>query len=416
MIYHDLIIVGGGASGLMSAILAKDYGVDVAIIEGTDRVGKKILTTGNGRCNISNASIKYPFINYHSTRENFFQNTLNKFSVEDTINFFLSLGLPITELENNKLYPQSLQASSVVDILRMNIEERNIPVYNNCKVKSIHKKKNFILSTNNEEFLEFSCGKLLMCCGGKSASKTGSDGSSYKLCENFGHSLIKPIPGIVQLKLDYPYLKAMSGIKFDGRINLNVNGKVIRSEVGEILFTDYGISGPPILQVSSTASRALNKGHEVIIEVDSMPYKSKEEVENELYTHLAMFSNRSISNALIGVVNKKLIPTILKASNIFNIHTPCCELDWKCQADLINKLKSWKFKCTGTKEFQNAQVTVGGIDVKDITPETLESKLVPGLYFAGEFIDVDGDCGGFNLQWAWSSAFNAATSIKDALK
>ena len=258
MIYHYLIIVGGGASGLMSAILAKDYGIDVAIIEGTDRVGKKILTTGNGRCNISNASIKYPFINYHSTRENFFQNTLNKFSVEDTRNFFLSLGLPITELENNKLYPQSLQASSVVDILRMNIEERNIPVYNNCKVKSIHKKKNFILSTNNDEFLEFSCGKLLMCCGGKSASKTGSDGSSYKLCENLGHSLIKPLPGIVQLKLDYPHLKAMSGIKFDGRVNLTVNGKVIRSEVGEVLFTDYGISGPPILQVSSTASRALN--------------------------------------------------------------------------------------------------------------------------------------------------------------
>lgn len=415
MIYHELIIVGGGASGLMAAIVAKDYGIDVAIVEGTDRVGKKILTTGNGRCNISNASIKYPFINYHSNVDKFFIPTLNRFSVEETKNLFLSLGLPITELENNKLYPQSLQASSVVDILRMNLEEKNIPTYTNCRVKSIHKKKNFILSTNNDEFNEFSCGKVLMCCGGKSASKTGSDGTSYKLCEDFGHSLVKPVPGIVQLKLDYAHLKALSGIKFDGRINVYGNKKLLRSEVGEVLFTDYGISGPPILQVSSTASRALARHENVTIEVDMMPFKDKETVENEFYTHFAMFSTRSISNSLIGVINKKLIPTLLKDCGIFSIHTPCCELEWQEQSNLINRMKSWNFKCTGTKEFQGAQVTVGGINVKDINPETLESNLVSDMYFAGEFIDVDGDCGGFNLQWAWSSAFNAATSIKNSL-
>lgn len=411
MIYHDLIIVGGGASGLMAAILAKDFGLDVAIVEGTDRVGKKILTTGNGRCNISNSSISYPFKNYHSSNKDFFINALNSFSIDDTRNFFLSLGLPIIELEDNKLYPQSLQASSVVDIFRLAIEDRNIPLYTNCKIKTIHKKNEFKLSTDNDEFKEFSCRKLLLCCGGKSAVKTGSDGSGHKLAENLGHNITKLMPGIVQLKLDYPRLKGLSGIKFDGKVSLISNKKVIREEFGEILFTDYGISGPPILQLSSTVSRYLNKNEDLWIKVDMMSDKSLDEVSNFIYGHLSMFSHRSISNSLIGVINKKLIPILLKDIGVDNIHIPCFDLDWQYQNELINRLKDWKFKCIGTKEFQNAQVTVGGVDTIDVDSNSLESKIIKDLYFAGEILDVDGDCGGFNLQWAWSSAYFAVNSI-----
>lgn len=411
MIYHDLIIVGGGASGLMAAILAKDFGLDVAIVEGTDRVGKKILTTGNGRCNISNSSISYPFKNYHSSNKDFFINALNSFSIDDTRNFFLSLGLPIIELEDNKLYPQSLQASSVVDIFRLAIEDRNIPLYTNCKIKTIHKKNKFKLSTDNDEFKEFSCRKLLLCCGGKSAVKTGSDGSGHKLAENLGHNITKLMPGIVQLKLDYPRLKGLSGIKFDGKVSLISNKKVIREEFGEILFTDYGISGPPILQLSSTVSRYLNKNEDLWIKVDMMSDKSLDEVSNFIYGHLSMFSHRSISNSLIGIINKKLIPILLKDIGVDNIHIPCFDLDWQYQNELINRLKDWKFKCIGTKEFQNAQVTVGGVDTIEVDSNSLESKIIKDLYFAGEILDVDGDCGGFNLQWAWSSAYFAVNSI-----
>ena len=411
MIYHDLIIVGGGASGLMSAILAKDLGIDVAIVEGTDRVGKKILTTGNGRCNISNASIKYPFINYHSSNKNFFIDALESFSIEDTRNFFLSIGLPIIELENSKLYPQSLQASSVVDIFRLALEDKNIPVYTNCKVKTIHKKKKFILSTGNDEFKDFSSNKLLLCCGGKSAVKTGSDGSGFKLAENLGHSITPTMPGIVQLKLDYPRLKALSGVKFDGKVSLISNNKIIREESGEILFTDYGISGPPILQISSTVSRCLKNNCDLWIKLDMMDDKNLDDVSNFFYGHLAMFSHRSISNSLIGVVNKKLIPILLKDIGINDIHTPCYDIDWKYQSDLIKRMKDWKFKCIGTKEFSNAQVTVGGVDTREVNEKTLESKIIKDLYFAGEMLDVDGDCGGFNLQWAWSSAYLAVNSI-----
>lgn len=411
MIHHDIIIVGGGASGLMAAIIAKDLGKDVAIVEGSDRIGKKILTTGNGRCNISNSNISFPYKCYKSENKDFYNFCLNNFNIEDTKNFFLYLGLPLVELEKGKLYPQSLQASSVVDIFRFALAEKEIPVYTECKIKNIHKKKNFTLSTDNNEFPLFTCGKLVLACGGKSAPKTGSDGSGYKLAESLGHSIIKPTPGIVQLKLNYPYLKALSGIKFNGTAYVYVNNKEIRKDTGEILFTDYGISGPPILQLSATASKALLKKEKVEIIVDMMPELSFEDVDNFIQGHLAMFSHRSILDALTGVINKKLIPTLLKDIGINNIHIPCYELDWKYKSLLSKRLKEWKFICTDTNGFNNAQVTVGGINTKEVNPNTLESTLIKDLYFCGEILDVTGDCGGFNLQWAWSSGFLVGNSI-----
>ena len=410
MIYHDLIIVGGGASGLMAAIVAKDFGMDVALIEGTDRIGKKILVTGNGRCNITNSKIAFPYKNFHSENNDFFQEALSKFTIEDTKSMFLSLGLPLTELENGKMYPKSLQASSVIDIFRMAIEDKQIPLYTNCKINSINKKKNFILSTNNEEYKNLSCSKLILSCGGKSASKTGSDGSGYKLSKSLGHSIVETIPGIVQLKLDYPYLKALSGIKFDGAVSVLVNDQVKCTDVGEILFTDYGISGPPVMQLSSYASKALSKGQKVTIRVDMFPSESKEEIESFFAGHFSIFSYREISSALIGVINKKLISTILKDSGIKDIHLPCSNIEWKFIDVLINKFKQWDFNCIDTNGFPNAQVTVGGIDTHEVDNLTLESKLVKDLYFCGEILDVHGDCGGFNLQWAWSSGYLAAKS------
>ncbi|EHK2428234.1 BaiN/RdsA family NAD(P)/FAD-dependent oxidoreductase [Clostridium perfringens] len=411
MIYHDVVIIGGGASGMTAAITAKDFGLNVAIVEGTDRIGKKILTTGNGRCNITNSLISFPFENFHSANDGFFIKSLNKFSVEDTKAFFLNLGLPIIELEKGKNYPQSLQASSVVDILKMALEEREIPVYNSYKVKSIHKSKGkFTLSTGNEDSSVIKCKKLIMACGGKSAPKTGSDGSGYTLAKSLGHSIIEPNPAIVQLKLSHNKLKALSGIKFNGYAEVLCDGKSIRKEFGEILFTDYGISGPPILQISREASLGCFKGKEVKILVDMMPDKSLKELEGFLEGHFAVFSCREVINSLIGVVNKKMIPILLREAGIDNLHKPCYELTWKEKKALINLMKSWEFKCIGTNGFQAAQVTTGGINTKEVYAETLQSKLVDNLYFCGELLDVDGDCGGFNLQWAWSSGFTAALS------
>ena len=413
MVYHDLIIIGGGASGLMAAIVAKDFGMDVAIIEGNDRIAKKILATGNGRCNITNDTISFPFDTFHSENSNFFLETLNSFTIEDTKSLFLSLGLPLMKLEDGRMYPRSLQSSSVIDIFRMALEDKQIPLYPNCKVTSVDKKKNFTLYTNNTDYEKFSCNKLILSCGGKAASKTGSDGSGYKLSRSLGHNIIEPLPGIVQLKLDYPYLKALSGIKFDGSVTILINDSVVRTERGEILFTDYGISGPAIMQLSYYASKALYNNSKVTIRVDMFPNESKEDLENFFTTHFSMFNYRDISSSLIGVINKKLIPIILKDAGIKDIHLPCGNIDWKYINRLLDKFKKWDFNCIGTNGFPNAQVTVGGVDTSEVNNITLESKLVKDLYFCGEILDVHGDCGGFNLQWAWSSGYIAGKSASN---
>ena len=408
MKYHDLIVLGGGASGLTAAITAKDFGADVAVIEGTDRIGKKILTTGNGRCNISNKTITFPFSNFHSSQNNFFNNVLSSFCVNDTEIFFKTLGLPLIELENSKLYPQSLQASSVVDIFRFTLQDKDIPLYHSFKIKKIIKnKKGFKLFSNDETIEPITCTKLILACGGCSAIKTGSDGSGFALAKDLGHNIISPKPSLVQLKLDYPYLKALSGIKFDATCQIYIENKLERTESGETLFTDYGISGPPILQLSRNASQALSLRKNIEIVIDLMPSLTYEEVENLLYGHWGVFSHRSINSSLIGIINKKLIPILLKEAKIDNIHKPCWELTWNEKISIISLIKKWKFKCIGTNDFQSAQVTIGGVDTLEINSSSLESNLIKNLYFCGEILDVDGDCGGFNLQWAWSSGFIA---------
>ncbi|MCM8711563.1 NAD(P)/FAD-dependent oxidoreductase [Clostridium sp. SYSU_GA19001] len=402
---HDLIIIGGGAAGIMAAITAKDMGADAAILEGSDRVGKKLLTTGNGRCNITNKYIENS--KFHSENPEFFKRALEEFKVSDTINFFSSLGLPLITLEEGRMYPMSLQASSVLDIMRLALADKDIPVYLNSKVKSIKTiKAGFKIETLNGDMFE--CHKLLLTCGGKAAPSTGSDGSGYALAKALGHNIINPVPALVQLKLDYKNLKALAGVKFNGIAEIYVDGHLKRREFGEILFTDYGISGPPILQLSRIASYSLSKGKEVLIKVEILYTMKEEELENFFEGHFSIFGHRSVHDSFIGIINKKLIPILLKEAQITDIHKACWNLSYKEKKNIYALLKNWKFKVTDTNSWGNAQVTAGGVDTMQINAETMESKLVPNLYFAGEILDVDGDCGGFNLQWAWSSAYLAA--------
>lgn len=407
---HSLIIVGGGAAGLTSAIIAKDFGIDVAIIEGTDRVGKKILTTGNGRCNISNANIDSK--RYHSDNLYFTKHILDTVAIKDTINFFAFLGIPLVTLEGGKMFPMSMQASSVIDILRFALEERNIPVYINTKAKEIIKKNNgFKIHCSNNDTYE--CDKLIIATGGKSAPKTGSDGSGYTLARQLGHSIISPVPALVQLKLNYSRLRALSGVKFDGYAEIYINTNSIQKEFGEILFTDYGISGPPILTLSRTAAYGLSKNNKVSLKIDMLPTISLEDLKEFLNNHWSVFKNRSVIDSFIGIINKKMIPIILKEAKIEDFHKPCCDLNIKEKGALCDLLKHWEFEVSGTNSFANAQVTAGGINSKEINTETLESNITKNLFFAGEILDIDGDCGGFNLQWAWSSG---AVAGKNASK
>lgn len=403
-LFHKIIVIGGGASGMMAAITSKDMGSEVAILEGNDRIGKKILSTGNGRCNITNENCAKS--RYHSENPNFFDTVLDIFTPLDTVNFFSSLGLPIVTLEEGKMYPMSLQASSVLDILRYALLERSIPVYTNEKVKKIISNGNsFEIITSSDT--KYSCEKIILASGGKSLPSTGSDGSGYEISRTLGHTIISPLPAIVQLKLDYKYLKALSGIKFDGKSEIYVDNELVRTEFGEILFTDYGISGPPILQLSRTASYYLHKGKDISLKIDMMPGFSENDLKNFLLDHLALLSYRSVADSFIGIINKKIIPVFLKECGISDIQKPCSILSFSEKLSILKILKFWNFKVYDTNSFKDSQVTLGGINTKEVFPSTLESKIVNNVYFCGEILDVDGDCGGFNLQWAWSSGFVA---------
>ena len=233
--------------------------------------------------------------------------------------------------------------------------------------------------------------------------KTGSDGSGYTLAKQLGHSIISPVPSLVQLKLSYSRLKALSGVKFDGYADIFINGKCIQKEFGEILFTDYGISGPPILQLSRTAAYGLSKNNKVSLKIDMLPTIKYEDLKIFLNNHWSIFENRCICDSFVGVINKKVIPILLKEAKIEDIHKPCLTLNSKEKDAIYGLLKHWEFEVSGTNSFTNAQVTAGGINTKEINTKTLESNIIKDLFFAGEILDVDGDCGGFNLQWAWSS-------------
>ena len=407
---HDILIIGGGASGVMLALLLADHGKDVAILEAKDRILKKLLTTGNGRCNITNELVMENIKdNYSSNNQHYDYKPLHTFTLLDTLNYFKTLGLSFTTLEDHKMYPLSLQSSSVVDILRLSLEEKKVPVYLNQKVKSIQKNSGFQLRTVDETY---ACEKLIISSGGLAAPGTGSDGSLNKIIRTFGHNIHTPHPALVQLKLDSPFLRALSGVKINGNAMLMQNLLPIRKESGELLFTDYGISGPPILQLSRFLYPYLSDGEDLTLSIDMFPHLSTEEVKDMVLNQTSVFSYRSVIDAFKSILPNKLIPVLLKESGIDKPSVQVDEVEVMKFHRLATLLKSWNFKITGTQGFNMAQGTYGGVDTLELK-DTLESKKVKNLYFTGEVIDVLGACGGFNLQWAWSTA---GTVLKDLTK
>lgn len=424
-VHHTLIIIGAGASGLMAAVTARDLGIDTAILEGNDRIGKKISMTGDGRCNITNDSTTTGTDDagvalarkYYGSQPEFPRPVLQQFGIRQTIDFFHVLGLPLTSLKEGFMYPMSMQAASVVDIFELALEERSIPVYLNRKVLDVtvsadHPRFKMICRTETEEQVVYTSDYLFLCTGGLTGQNAGTDGSGYTLAQKMGHSLVKPVPAIVQLKVKYPYQKSLSGIKLQGRAHILVNGKIVRSETGEIHFTDYGFSGPPVLQLGRKAAVHLAKGDSVTVQIDLMPNRTEEEVVEFLDTNWATFAHRTVAESFTGFLHKKLTSVLLKEAKIDQVPGLLCqELSGKTKKIFYKLLKCWEFKVTETQSFELAQATAGGIATKEFDANTLESKLVPGLYLAGEVMDVDGDFGGYNLQWAWSSGYSAAMAL-----
>ena len=399
---HEIIIVGGGASGVFLSLLLADYGKDVLLLEAKDRILKKLLTTGNGRCNITNEAVMENISDmYTSENSSYDFSPLKEYNLQDTLDYFSSLGLSFTTLEDHKMYPLSLQSSSVVDLLRLSLEEKGVSLKLNEKVTDVKKKgKTFLITTNIEQY---ECDKLIVSSGGMAAPGTGSDGSMYKILRGLGHRVITPMPSLVQMKLNHPSLRGLSGVKINGAATLLQGETVLRREEGELLFTDYGISGPPVLQLSRFLHPHLEEGKELLLKLDFFPEKNADEVKEMILNQAASFSYRSAMDVFKSLLPNKLIPILLRESGLERPSSLIEEVDPVHFIKLAQLLKEWTFHVTGTQGFNMAQGTYGGVDTKEVK-STLESKKVPDLYLTGEVLDVLGACGGFNLQWAWSTA------------
>ncbi|SCY51672.1 BaiN/RdsA family NAD(P)/FAD-dependent oxidoreductase [Alkaliphilus peptidifermentans] len=399
-----ILIIGGGAAGLMAAVAAAKNGVEVIILEGLNRVGKKILATGNGRCNLTN--IHMDIRRFHGKNPKFAFGALGQFDVEQTMNFFDFLGIKCKTEEGGKVYPYSDQATSVLDVLRYELQQ--LGVKEECEKEVVEIKiKNQSFEITIKDGSKIKGDKVIVATGGMASPQLGSNGGGYKLLKDLGHRLIEPIPALVQLKLQATFLKQLKGVKFIGEASLMEGDKLIRVEGGEILFTEYGISGPPILQLSRGVSEELIKKNIPYIILDLFPQLLTKDLEELLQLRLAYQPQKSLQFNFVGLINKRLIPVILKEAGIDNIQKISSQVNIKEIEAIAYLLKNWKLKAIGTQDWKHAQVTAGGIDVEQVDSKTLESKLVKGLYVVGELLDIDGDCGGFNLQWAWSSGYIA---------
>lgn len=408
---YDVAIIGAGASGLCTAVSLKmqDRSISVVLLEQLDRVGKKLITTGNGRCNITNLNIELN--RYHGNDKEFAGFALERFDRVYTENFLAELGIVFTYDEEGRAYPYSLQASSVVDAFRFAVDNLGVETLLRFKVEDIEKTKDSYVIKGENNTLK---ARNVVCAAGlySGGKKIGSDGSLFRLLKQKGYKGIAVTPAIVQIKTENSLTKSLKGIKVNANATISSGGKAIRSEFGEVLFCEYGLSGPPILQISRCVERTNSKKQ---ISLDLMPEYSLKNLLEMLEFRVYALRGRTLEEFFTGMLNKRVGQALIKLINkrLSDSVDALKNTDLKQLAELI---KSLSFEVTGTTGFDNSQVSAGGLDTCQFDNKTMMSKKDKGLYAIGEILDIDGDCGGFNLQWAWSSAFCAAESIINDLR
>lgn len=393
---YDIAVIGGGAAGLVAGITAARKGARVLITEKEPRVGRKLLATGNGRCNFTN---RYTAVeHYHGADPDFTAYANTRFSPADNEAFFRSLGVMAVEEEEGKVYPLSLQAAAVLDMLRLETERRSIDLRVSTEIKELlPRKKGFLLKSEGASFF---AEKVIVACGGMASPELGGCGLGYRLLESCGHRRTALAPALVKIKTDNRLTNGLKGIKVEGVLTLRKRGKVVGRERGEILFTDFGISGPPVLQLS----RCLCFEHpeDFVAELDLLPQWEEKGLLALLRERRELLGDSTLEYYLTGLVQKKVGQLLLKealASKLSRLGGDLTEEELKRIAGI---LKHFTLEVKGVLGWKQAQVTAGGVVTADFDPETMESRIVPGLYAVGEVLDIDGDCGGFNLQWAWA--------------
>lgn len=396
-----IVVVGGGASGLVSAIYGAKNNDEVIILERNSSCAKKILVTGNGRCNYWN--IDQEISHYHSSSLEKIDTIITKNHQEEILEFFNNLGI-VPKIKNGYYYPYSNQATSIKNALLNEVKRLNIEIIEDFFVERIEKEQDkFYLYSSSRKI---GADKVILATGSKACPKTGSDGNGYYLAKNFGHSLVPVLPSLVQLKGNENYFKEWDGVRADVELFLIYENETFKEETGEIQLTDYGISGICTFNISGLASKLLYEGKIPQVKINFCPFIEKENFENWLEKRNIVMNSPTIEELLEGFLNYKLIIALLKKCHISKIEEWNHLTSLKKQ-ELISSLTELTFEITDTNSFDKAQVCSGGIPLTEVNLDTLESKKVEGLYLVGELLDVDGDCGGYNLGFAWISGMIA---------
>ncbi len=397
--HFKVAIIGGGASGIITAVELVSgnnalLGKEIVILERNDRIGKKLIATGNGQGNILNKNISKE--NYYG-EEDIIQNFLNGIKEISLEEYFYKLGIPQIECEEGKLYPISKQASAVLDVLMKYLFSKGVNVITNEKVTKIEKQKEiYKLTTEKAGYL---ASKVVVATGGKAGKHFGTDGTSYGLVQNLGHELTSLYPSLVQIKLSLTKIKGLKGIKERARVYAKDGEKVLKSQVGDVLFTEFGASGSAIFQISGHLAKAQKPN----VRIEFLPNYTLEETEKIIKDKISNCSFMQKEEVLCGIINKKIGLQILK------------DLKEYSYKEIANNIKNFNIEVKGSLGFDYAQVTKGGITVKNLNAKTFESKVNSGLYIVGETLNIDGDCGGYNLAFAFYSGITCAKNIKNKL-
>ncbi len=408
---RPIVIIGGGASGLAAAVFCarRVGGARVLLLEKQARVGKKLLATGNGTCNLSNiaASVSH----YHGKTPSFTEQALMRFTPSDAMAFFDSLGVKTVVRENGRIYPLCAQASAVLDCLREEAEALGVETRTDTAVTALRPCKGGVDVVTAQETIRAS--RVLVAAGGMASGSLGGTTDGYELLTALGHRKTPLFPAIVQLRTDKEAVRAVKGIRTDAALTLSLNDRPVASAEGEILFADYGVSGPAAMQLGRAAAD-WERRHQgmMTLTIDLLPTLSEAEVLADL-TARAARPSRTLETMLTGLLQKRLGQTLIKAAGLVPLSRPTQSLSSSEIGTLAATLKAWTLTVTGSAGMNAAQVTAGGIDTAEFDPATMRSRRVPSVYAVGEVLDIDGDCGGFNLQWAWSSAFVAAQAMTE---
>lgn len=419
----DIIIIGGGAAGMMAAISArrKFPTKSIAIIDRTFTLGRKILICGAGRCNITNINLdKNSTSSYYGAKHEFIKSIFDQFTYKDIVTFFNELGVELyveRKTDIGKLFPVTNQAKTITEMMLDEITRNKIQIFLNTEVTNVVKNNKFIITTKSIDnkraeakgfASRFECNQLIISAGGKTYPALGSNGSGYNLLQDLGHNIIEPIPAALPLEGSNALTHLLQGQKTEIEVTSIIDDKEIKTRADDVMFTKYGLSGPAILNISREISVHFHreKKNNAAVKLNFFPGKSREEVEKTMNIRWAKRPEQSIEKSLYGLFPNKIAAGIIKYQNLPQ-EKNVCELSKIEKDKLIEALTNTRIKITGTRGWNEAEFTAGGVDSNEINLGTLLSKKVPGLYICGEIIDVDGDVGGFNLSWSWASGYVA---------